>query len=117
MKDDLRGQVSSEEENLRFIATHFQNLLDDKGLEKEEHKKAINLVKKCRKKLVAPHHSKWLDLDITTDKLSNAIDQLKSKKSPGKDGLPTEFLITFKECLIHPLLDVWREAIKFEAYQ
>ena len=48
MKNELGGQISSKEENLRFIAAHFQNLLNDKGLEKEEQERAINLVKECR---------------------------------------------------------------------
>ena len=40
---------------------------------------------------------------------------LKEKKSPCKDGLPAKFFFTFKECPIHPLLEVWREAIRFKA--
>ena len=36
MKDKLGGWVSSEEENFGFIGTHFQILLNDNGLEKEE---------------------------------------------------------------------------------
>ena len=73
------------------------------------------MVEKCRRKLVSPHHSQWLDLEITADEISNAINQLKSKKSPGKDGPPAEFFSAFKDCLIHPLLEVWREAIRFKA--
>ena len=115
MKDEIGGQVSSEEENVGFVAAHFQNLLNEKGLDKEEQERAINLVEKCRSKSISPHHSQWLDLDITADELSNAINQLKSKKSPGKDGLPAEFFSTFKECIIHPLLEIWREAVGFNA--
>ena len=73
------------------------------------------MVEKCRKISISPHLSQWLGLDITADELSNTIKQFKNKKSLGKDGLPTEFFFSFKECLIHPLLEVWREAIKFKA--
>ena len=73
------------------------------------------MVKMCRKNSILPHHSKWIDLDITADELSNAIDQLKSKKSPSKDGLLEEFFFTFKECLIQALVEVWREVIRFKA--
>ena len=106
MRDELGGWVSSEEENLGFIAAHFQNLLNDNGLKQEEQERTINMVEKCKRKSVSPHHSKWSDQDITTDRLSNAIDQLKAKKSLGKYGLPAEFFVAFKECLINHLLEV-----------
>ena len=73
------------------------------------------MVEKSRRKSVSPHLSQWLDLDITADELLNAMKQLKNKKSPGKDGLPAEFFSSFKECLIHPLLEVWKEAFRFKA--
>ena len=83
-------------ENLRFIAAYLQNLLNEKGLEKEEQEIAINLGEKCKKKSVSTHRSRWLDLYLRADEISNAINQLKRKKSPGKDGLPAEFFFTFK---------------------
>ena len=58
MKDDLGVRVLSEEENLGFIATHFQNMLNNKGIDKKEQELAINFVDKCRKKSIFPQHSK-----------------------------------------------------------
>ena len=74
MKDELGLQVSSEEENLGIIAAHFQNLLNNKGIEKEEQEIAINLMEKCKRKSISPHHSQWLDLDTIANELSNAIN-------------------------------------------
>ena len=54
MKDEIGGRVSSKEENLGFIAAHFQNLFNDKGLDKEEQERVINLVEKCKRKSVSP---------------------------------------------------------------
>ena len=58
---------------------------------------------------------KVLEQALSKEELEEAIDKLKNKKSPGKDGLPAEFFKSFKDILIQPLLDVWAEATKFQA--
>ena len=58
---------------------------------------------------------KKLEIALSKEEIGEAIDKLKNKKSPGKDGLPAEFYKTFKELLIQPLLDVWIEATHFQA--
>ena len=56
-----------------------------------------------------------LELTLSKDELGEAIDKLKNKKSPRKNGLFSEFFKTFKDILIKPLLDVWIEATQFQA--
>ena len=65
--------------------------------------------------MLSESQAKRLELSLSKEELGEAIDKLKNKKSPGKDGLPAEFYKTFKNILIQPLLEVWTEATKFQA--
>ena len=38
MKNELKGWVLLQEENIRFITAHFQNMFNDKGWGKKGHK-------------------------------------------------------------------------------
>ena len=58
---------------------------------------------------------KKLEIALSKEEIGEAIDKLKNKKSPGKDGLPVEFYKAFKELLIQPLLHEWIEATHFQA--
>ena len=51
----------------------------------------------------------WCDSDITLSEVENAIDGLNTRKSPGSDGLPSEFFVCFKEQLAPLLLDLYRQ--------
>ncbi|MCO5576231.1 hypothetical protein L7F22_030040 [Adiantum nelumboides] len=115
MKDKTGNEVSSDKENQRLIANHFWDLLTDNLVLKEDQDRASNKVKMCRPKTIPPIQSLWLEQELSAEEISRAIDILPIRKSPGKDGLPSEFFKTFKECLIGPLVAVWREAISFEA--
>lgn len=46
---------------------------------------------------------KELDNDLTTEEISQSIQNINSGKAPGPDGLPIEFYKTFKEKLLVPL--------------
>ncbi|MCO5572277.1 hypothetical protein L7F22_026030 [Adiantum nelumboides] len=115
MKDKTGNEVSSDKENQRLIANHFRDLLTDNLVLKEDQDRASNKVKMCRPKTIPPIQSLWLEQELSAEEISRAIDILPIRKSPGKDGLSSEFFKTFKECLIGPLVAVWREAISFEA--
>lgn len=52
-----------------------------------------------------------LDIPISIDKLSNAIDKLKPGKAPGPDGIPLDLYKIFKNKLLQPLYNMLMKAI------
>uniref|UniRef100_A0A3B1JIM2 Reverse transcriptase domain-containing protein n=1 Tax=Astyanax mexicanus TaxID=7994 RepID=A0A3B1JIM2_ASTMX len=56
-------------------------------------------------------HYDFLDNDITESEVEIAIKQLNTKKSPGKDGLPSEFYQQYSKELIGILTQVFNEGI------
>lgn len=53
---------------------------------------------------------KDLDRDLTKEEISKAIQDISSGKTPGPDGLPTEFYKTFQGKLINLLFDMYNES-------
>lgn len=51
-----------------------------------------------------------LEKDITLTEISKAIDNIKSGKTPGPDGIPVEIYKLYKQELILPLLEMYRES-------
>ncbi len=49
---------------------------------------------------------------ITKEEISIAIDHLKTGKTPGPDGLPTEIYKKFKAKLLSPLFDMFSESFR-----
>lgn len=50
----------------------------------------------------------WLDADIQLDEISEAVKKLSNGRSPGIDGLPSEFYKQFWTLLKDDILDVFR---------
>ena len=53
-----------------------------------------------------------MDRIITTEELSEAIQNVNSGKAPGPDGLPIEFYKAFKTKLVEPLLNMFKECFQ-----
>lgn len=51
-----------------------------------------------------------LEKDITLTEVSKAIDNIKGGKTPGPDGIPVEIYKLYKQELILPLLEIYRES-------
>ena len=62
-----------------------------------------------------PQQATWLDYHLTKETLVREIGTMQDKKSLGIDGLPVEFYKSFKDVLVGPLLELWNEALTFEA--
>ncbi len=50
----------------------------------------------------------WLDADIQLDEISEAVKKLSNGRSPGIDGLPSEFYKQFWTLLKEDILEVFR---------
>lgn len=70
---------------------------------------------KARSPTVPPYLAKELESPMTPKEVEIAIAGLKNGKSPGLDGLPSEFYKMFKDYMIQPLMKVWEEALIFQA--
>ena len=102
-----------EEENKEWIWSYFQQLFQEPEEIQEEQEENIAKIKQAWRQVLSETQEKMLEQPLSKEELGEAIDKLKNKKSPSKDGLPTEFYKTFKDTLIQPLLDAWTEATKF----
>lgn len=66
--------------------------------------------------LLSNSSRQFLEQPITCSKLEEALRLLPYEKSPGSDGRPMEFLKSFKDDLLPPLLEVFQEALKWGDY-
>ena len=57
------------------------------------------------------------DRKITENEIKIAMNSMKKDKSPGSDGLPVEFYITFWEDIKSILLDNYVQSFESEPYQ
>lgn len=73
---------------------------------------------------ISDDHKDGLDAEITAEEVLNVIKKLKTKKTPGEDGFPSEYYKAFSEVLVDPMVKLfnhilesgeippsWREAI------
>ncbi len=51
-----------------------------------------------------------LDIDITEEEITEAIDNLTAGRTPGPDGLNVDFYKKFKRKLARPILDMFKES-------
>ena len=115
LRDQQGILVHSKDENKEWIRSYYQQLFQEPEENKEEQEENIGRIKQARKQVLLESQRKMLEIPLSKEEIGEAIDKLKNKKLPGKDGLPAEFFKTFKEILIQPLLDVWIEATTFKA--
>ena len=116
MLEDHNGDTaSSEEENQRIIQDHFSRLFSSPPAPTEDKKAALLEVERCRAPVVSELLASQLEEHISPKEVEEAIDSMKKGKSPGLDGLPSEFFQTFKDHIVKPLLKVWEEAVMYKA--
>lgn len=61
---------------------------------------------------LSEEEQKYIGGDITLEEVQQAIKSLRSGKSPGEDGLPTDFYKTFSDVVSPRLLTVFQDALK-----
>lgn len=101
------GKIAQlEEENKGWIFQHFKQPFSDNNVKSDKQKDSIEKIKMIRRKVLSNEQEETLNRNITKEELYQAIDLLKDKKLPGKDGPPIEFFKTFKDILLQPMLEV-----------
>lgn len=111
---EIRGKngeiVEGNEKILEEIKYFYEDLFSARGVEEEEKKKLLNQIKVK----VSEEDKKECDQEIREEEIERAINQLNKKKSPGIDGLGTEFYICFKEVLVKILKEVFKDTFEKE---
>ncbi len=109
MIKEIRGEngeiVEGNEKILKEIKNFYEDLFSARGVEKKEKKKLLNQIKAK----VSEEDKKECDQEIREEEIERAINQLNKKKSPGIDGLGTEFYVCFKGVLTKILNEVFKE--------
>uniref|UniRef100_A0A9J8CAK8 Reverse transcriptase domain-containing protein n=1 Tax=Cyprinus carpio carpio TaxID=630221 RepID=A0A9J8CAK8_CYPCA len=95
--------VSTTEEILKNVEGFYDDLYSKKDVHEDTAREVLNfLVKK-----VNGQNINFLSQDFTILELHKALKGFKKGKSPGADGLPLEFYLTFWDILAHELLAVF----------
>lgn len=97
--------------NKKLLVDYFQNILNETEPKSSSKLTSMATISKARTKTVSPALASILDQDLSHEEIKKAITTVKTKKSPGQDGLPAEFHQTFSDKLIQPILEVWKESI------
>jgi len=109
MIKEIRGNngvvVETNEGILKEIKAYYENLFSAEGVKEEE---KLELLKQI-KTTVGEQDKKECDEDIREEEIKRAISELNKKKSPGIDGLGSEFYIVLKDFLSSILKEVYVE--------
>ncbi len=88
------------------IKAYYENLFSAEGVREEE---KLELLKQIKATVEAD--KKECDEEIREEEIKRAIIELNKKKSPGIDGLGSEFYIAFKDYLTSILKEVYVDVL------
>ena len=108
-------QAEDDVENRRVVHNHFASLFSKPPPLSNMKKEAILNIEACRPKTVPNFLAKTLDSPLEIKEIERTIHSMKNEKSPGLDGLPSEFFKAFQSLVTAPLLTVWEEAVGYRA--
>lgn len=98
------GVLTTNTEELKETVEHFyEHLYDEKQIEDDIMRQVLEYIDKT------VEDSVLLTQDFTLLELDNCLKHFKKGKSPGQDGLPLEFYLTFWDILAHDLLTVFMD--------
>lgn len=92
-------------EILEEVKNYFEKLFSTEGVKEREKRELMELIKIK----VSKEEKEECDQTISKEEIESAINELNKKKSPGIDGLGSEFYQTFKDLLVDILRDVYDE--------
>ena len=111
---EIRGKngemVEGNETILEEIRIFYEDLFSTRGVEENEKRELLNQIKTK----ISKEDRKECDQEIREEEIERAIKQLNKKKSPGIDGLGSEFYICFKEILTKILKGIFKEIFEKE---
>ena len=114
MIKEIRGKngvvVETNEEILKEVKAYYENLFSTEGVREEEKLELLNQIKTT----VGEVDKKECDEEIREEEIKRAISELNKNKSPGIDGLGSEFYIVFKDFLTSILKEVYEDIFKKE---
>ena len=106
---DGYGIIHRGEDNiLKIVKNQLQDIYNYEPKDKEKMDAFLN--KLCLKKMPKEIADQMIS-PLSETEFNIALNQLGKEKSPGKDGLPTEFYQTFTEILRKPLLKLFNSII------
>lgn len=89
------------EEQVKF----YSELMSSEGWDKE----AANALLKNIDVVITDEQKECCEKEISEEELTKAVKKLKTNKSPGFDGIPSEFYIKYWEQIKDPFFEVIRE--------
>lgn len=98
------GNLSKTSQELKETVENFyQTLYEEKQTDVNVTEQVLEFIENKVKENVL------LEEDFTLLELDKCLKHFKKGKSPGQDGLPLEFYLTFKDLIAHDLLTVFNE--------
>jgi len=97
--------IEANEEILKETRVFFEKLFSAEEVKEEEKMELMKLIKTK----VCKEESEECDRSISKEEIGRAINDLNKRKSPGIDGLGSEFYVTFKDILTNILREVYEE--------
>lgn len=97
--------IETSGEILNETREYFEKLFSAEGVKEEEKKELMELIKTK----VGEEEKEECDRSISKEEIEKAINELNKRKSPGIDGLGSEFYVTFKDIITNVLMDVYKE--------
>lgn len=104
--DENGNEKTEMSEILNCVSSFYSDLYRSEELDEAA---LSQLLSKVNKK-VNDFNGK-LEVELSLDELTKAVNSMPNNKTPGSDGLPKEFYMTFWDELKVPLLEMYKESL------
>ncbi|KAF7640971.1 hypothetical protein LDENG_00002500, partial [Lucifuga dentata] len=107
---EIDGKLSNDYTKIASYCANFYSNLYKSNYRKDVASKFLNSIKNCKE--ISDDDKKLCDKELTEEEISCAIASLKDNKSPGNDGITSEYYQMFSKELAPFLLKVYIESIE-----
>uniref|UniRef100_A0A3P9L5I7 Reverse transcriptase domain-containing protein n=1 Tax=Oryzias latipes TaxID=8090 RepID=A0A3P9L5I7_ORYLA len=105
----INNKIETDHKILGSFCSDFYNKLYSSNYSEIKTRELLDSIKHC--KIISETHKKLCDASITLEEVQDAIMILKKNKSPGNDGLSSEFYKNFSTELSPFILETLTESI------